>query len=115
MLAKKSGRVAFYWTYENCDANGDKVTVEGKGTNHNEGGYVKCNANKAYLQVSEGTQGQAAAAMFGFHFGGNTTDIDSINAVADTYDNVYDLQGRKLEEITSPGIYIVGGKKVLVK
>ena len=113
MLGKKSGRVAFYRAYENRNASGDKVTVNGT-TNHNEGGYVQCNANKAYLMVPE-ENAQAAAAMFGFHFGGNTTDIDSINAVADTYDNVYDLQGRKLEEITSPGIYIVGGKKVLVK
>ena len=113
MLGKKSGRVAFYRAYENRNASGDKVTVNGT-TNHNEGGYVQCNANKAYLMVPE-ENAQAAAAMFGFHFGGNTTDIDSINAVADTYDNVYDLQGRKLEEITSPGIYIVNGKKVLVK
>ncbi len=125
MLAKKSGRVAFYWTYENRDADGNYVYInaneevvekdtEGAHKNHNKGGYVKCNANKAYLMVPE-ENAQAAAAMFGFHFGGNTTDIDSINAVADTYDNVYDLQGRKLEEITSPGIYIVNGKKVLVK
>ena len=28
---------------------------------------------------------------------------------------VYDLQGRKLSEITEPGIYIIDGKKVLVK
>ena len=27
---------------------------------------------------------------------------------------IYDLSGRKLNEITAPGIYIVGGKKVLV-
>ena len=28
---------------------------------------------------------------------------------------VYDLQGRKLSEITEPGIYLIDGKKVLVK
>jgi hypothetical protein len=28
---------------------------------------------------------------------------------------VYDLTGRKLEQITAPGVYIVNGKKVLVK
>ena len=64
--------------------------------------------------MSEDTQGQAAAAMFSFYFGDGTSDIESVNAVADTYDNVYDLQGRKLEKVTSPGMYIVGGKKVYV-
>lgn len=125
MLGRKNGRVAFYWAYENRGANGNYVyinaneevvdeNVEGAHKNHNKGGYVKCNANKAYLQVSEDTQGQAAAAMFSFYFGDGTSDIESINAVADTYDNVYDLQGRKLEKVTSPGMYIVGGKKVYV-
>ena len=28
---------------------------------------------------------------------------------------IYDLTGRRVEAITTPGIYIVGGKKVLVK
>ena len=28
---------------------------------------------------------------------------------------IYDLTGRRLDEITAPGIYIVDGKKVLVK
>ena len=28
---------------------------------------------------------------------------------------VYDLTGRRVQEITKPGIYIVNGKKVIVK
>jgi hypothetical protein len=28
---------------------------------------------------------------------------------------VYDMQGRRLDKITAPGLYIIGGKKVLVK
>ena len=48
-----------------------------------------------------------------FFFGGGTTDIDGINAVAEAYEAVYDLQGRKLEKVTEPGIYIVNGKKVV--
>lgn len=125
VLSRKNGHMAFYWAYENRDANGDYVyinaneeivekTAEGAHKNHNKGGWVKCNANKSYLQVDEGN-GVAAAAMFSFLVGGNTTDIESINAVADEYGNVYDLQGRKLTEITSPGLYIVNGKKVYVK
>ncbi|MBQ8270836.1 MAG: discoidin domain-containing protein [Bacteroidaceae bacterium] len=129
MLAKKSGRVAFYWAYANRDANGNYVYVnadneicestdEGAHKNHNKGGYVKCNANKSYLQLDNGNDeaNQAAVAMFGFFFGGNTTDIDSINAVARVYEgSVFDLQGRKLDKVTEPGIYIVNGKKVFVQ
>ena len=115
MLGRKNNRVAFYRAYENFNANGVKQTVNGT-TNHNESGYVKCNANKSYLQIDDENvaNSQAAAAMFSFFFGGNTTDIESINAVAEAYEAVYDLQGRKLEKVTEPGIYIVNGKKVYV-
>ncbi len=115
MLGRKNSRVAFYRAYENFNAEGVKQTVNGT-TNHNESGYVKCNANKSYLQIDDENvaNSQAAAAMFSFFFGGNTTDIESINAVAEAYEAVYDLQGRKLEKVTEPGIYIVNGKKVYV-
>ena len=45
----------------------------------------------------------------------DTTGIDEIteNRVQSTV--IYDLTGRRVEAITAPGIYIVGGKKVLVK
>ena len=122
MLGKKSGRVAFYWTYENRDADGNYVyinadeeivssTAAGAHKNHNKGGYVKCNANKAYL-LDEENPAQAAAAMYGFLFGG-TSGVDGVNAEA-VEDTVYDLQGRKLVKVASPGIYIVNGKKVYV-
>ena len=112
MLGKKSGRVAFYWTYENRNENGVKYEVNGS-TNHNEGGYVLCNANKAYLLESE-NQAQAAAAMYSFFFGGETTDLDEVNCENGEVKTIYDLQGRKLLKVTSPGLYIVNGKKVYV-
>ena len=71
----------------------------------------KNNANKAYLPNSTG----ASVASYSFRFGEGTTGIDEIteNGVQSTV--IYDLTGRRVEEITEPGIYIVGGKKVLVK
>lgn len=71
------------------------------------------NAGKAYLPAS--AVPAAAQASNGFRFGEGTTGIDEIteNRVQSTV--IYDLTGRKVEEITAPGIYIVGGKKVLVK
>ena len=41
------------------------------------------------------------------------TGIEGVDAEVEQ--TIYDLTGRKIETITKPGIYIVGGKKVLVK
>ena len=113
MLGKKNDRIALYWTYENRDENGNKVTVEGLGTNHNESGYVMCNANKSYLM--DETPNENAVSVFGFSFGGNTTDIDEVEGENGNVETIYDLHGRKLERIVTPGIYIVNGKKMFVK
>ena len=37
------------------------------------------------------------------------------NIVVEKEDTIYDLQGRKINKITVPGIYIIGGEKVLIK
>ena len=110
----KNDRIAMYWAYENRNAEGVKETFNGT-TEHNESGYVMCNANKSYLEADNENQ----AASFGFFLGGGTTDIDEVSdEVTDEDGNVktvYDLTGRRIQEITKPGIYIVNGKKVLVK
>ncbi len=46
--------------------------------------------------------------------GGETTGIDTINA-ASSAPVIYNLQGLRLNSITQKGLYIVNGKKVLVK
>ncbi len=73
----------------------------------------KNNSHKAYLPAS--AVPAAAQASNGFRFGEGTTGIDEItdNRVQSTV--IYDLTGRRVENISAPGIYIVGGKKVLVK
>ena len=115
MLGKKNDRIALYWTYENRRENGEKYSVNGT-TNHNDGGYVMCNANKSYLE--DVAQNENAVSVFGFSFGGNTTDIDEVSdevkGDSGNVKTVYDLQGRRLVKVTSPGIYIVDGKKVYV-
>ena len=71
----------------------------------------KNNANKAYLPMS--AVANKSAEFFGFDWDG-TTGVE--NVVVENASNViYDLTGRRVEAITAPGIYIVGGKKVLVK
>ena len=76
-------------------------------------GAWKNNANKAYLPVSALPASAAMSANLRFDFGGTTTveevETESAEAV------IYDLSGRRINEISEAGIYIVNGKKVLVK
>lgn len=46
--------------------------------------------------------------------GENTTDIKNI-VVESKPKNIFDLTGRRIETITTPGIYIIDGKKVIIK
>ena len=43
------------------------------------------------------------------------TGVDEVKAESGEVKAIYDLQGRRLNAITEPGIYIVNGKKMLVK
>jgi hypothetical protein len=95
------------------DESGTVVAGKGDNTNHNNGGYVMCNANKSYLE--DVAQNENAVSVFGFSFGGNTTDIDEVEGENGNVETIYDLHGRKLERIVTPGIYIVNGKKMFVK
>ena len=69
------------------------------------------NSHKAYLYV-EGTQNTAS---YSFRFGEGTTGVDELIEQRAESKVIFDLTGRRVEDITAPGIYIVGGKKVLVK
>jgi len=66
-------------------------------------------ANKAYLTYSSG----AAPSFFGFD--GNTTGIDATLVNSEKVNSVvYDLQGRRVAQ-PAKGLYIVNGKKVVIK
>ena len=70
--------------------------------------------NKAFLVLTS-TEAQAKSFVLEFEDGG-TTGIETIeNSQKSTEDSVYyDLQGRRVENPTR-GIYIVNGKKVVIK
>ena len=77
------------------------------------------NANKAYLPA---VAGAANVASYSFRFGEGTTGIDQItdNREQRTENReqstvIYDLTGRRVENISAPGIYIINGVKTLVK
>ena len=83
--------------------------------NQQDGTAWLANAGKAYLPVSALPASAQGAASFSFRFEGEgTTGVENVE-VENASNVIYDLTGRRVEEITAPGIYIVGGKKVLVK
>ena len=69
------------------------------------------NANKAYLPA---VAGAANVASYSFRFGEGTTGVEKVE-IRNEKSEIYDLTGRRVEAITAPGIYVVNGKKVLVK
>ena len=74
--------------------------------------HFKNNANKAYLVVP--TAQAEGVASYSFRFGEGTTGVENVVAENEVK-AIYDLTGRRVEAITAPGIYVVNGKKVLVK
>ena len=105
-LMIKGGEAKMYWMYKEFNAAGESL---GK---TNDGGHIKCSANKIYMALPQREQ----AASFGMRFKDpETTGVDEVKGENGEVKTIYDLQGRKLAEITQPGFYIVNGKKVYVK
>ena len=78
------------------------------------GGVFLNNANKAYLPASALTASAQGASGFKFRFDNQTTGIEGAPAL-NTAKAIYDLSGRKVNNATAPGLYIINGKKVMVK
>jgi len=70
-------------------------------------------ANKAYLPASELTDSDSAPSL-SFDFGGDTTGINSVERGALSVEGCYTLDGRRVAQPTK-GLYIVNGKKVVIK
>jgi hypothetical protein len=85
--------------------------------------YHKANAYttsaKAFRAYFENTSVNAeAGARIAFNFGdGETTGISDATRTnnAETTKGIFDLQGRKVQDMNRKGIYVVGGRKVVVK
>ena len=69
------------------------------------------NANKAYLPMKNAN----GAVSYSFRFGDGTTGLEEVKTENGKVKVIYDLTGRRVETVTAPGIYIVGGKKILIK
>ena len=69
-------------------------------------------ANKAFIKVLDDS---TAPSYLSFNFGSETTDIAGVRCkTADVRSNVYNLAGQRVMQPTK-GLYIVNGKKVVIK
>ena len=72
-------------------------------------------AGKAYLQIPTAWLPATAQKSLSVRFDdGETTDIDELKGESGEVKTIYDLSGRVVENPTS-GIYIIDGKKVIIK
>lgn len=94
VLSIKDGQVGFY----KAEMNNDAKTA-----------FLN-NHHKAYLPMSAGAQD---APYYSFSFEG-TTGIGNVQG-ADSEAVIYDLTGRRVQQVNKSGIYIVNGKQMLVK
>lgn len=46
---------------------------------------------------------------------GSSSSVENVNTENNVVKGIFDIQGRRIEQITAPGLYIIDGKKVLVK
>jgi hypothetical protein len=75
-------------------------------------------ANKVYLTLPAETAAEVASVRFDFGQTdemGNVTAIDAVAQEAAPVRAIFDLQGRRVLDMSKPGLYVVGGRKVLVK
>ena len=77
--------------------------------NANQASY----SHKAYLPASALTSEAALSSGFRFVLPG-TTAIENVE-IRKEKNEIYDLTGRKLQSINGSGIYIVNGKKVIIR
>lgn len=82
---------------------GSNVFVQFTGTSFN--------ADEAFVNISNGSSGVAEYDIIFGEEGKTTGIVEIANSVTTTY---YDLQGRKVERPTT-GIYIINGKKTVIK
>ena len=75
-----------------------------------ESSYMK--GFRAYFQLKNLP---AEARTFALNIGGEATSIISTTDNTDNTDSVYDLQGRKVDNAATKGVYIQNGRKVVVK
>ena len=107
----KGTAVAKAFTEADMAANDFYVMMNGAFVKVNGAGTLA--ASKCYLQIAK--DAPAGAPQRAIVFGGDTTGIDVARGSYGANDgSFYDMQGRKVQQ-PGKGLYIVNGKKVVIK
>ena len=77
----------------------------------NDGGAFYVKGGTAYLKVLAAD----AAGAKGFAFNGEATGIEGVNANVENAKAIYNLNGQRVASMAKPGLYIVNGKKMVVR
>lgn len=75
------------------------------------GGAFNVKAGTAYLAVPASEANNAK----GFAFDGETTGIENVNVAANQSKIIYNLNGQRVSNMSQAGLYIVNGKKVVIR
>lgn len=104
---------------------GSPVVVDGKTQFTRTGAEVKAGdfqtAENGYVLNADGKSVVSADNVSPFvylfdHEGSIATGINAVTGTEDTENNdVYDLSGRRVGKAATPGIYVIGGRKIVVK
>ena len=76
-----------------------------------KGGAFYVKAGTAYLAVHETN----VAGAKGFTLSGEATGIEGVNANVENAKAIYNLNGQRVASMAKPGLYIVNGKKMVVR
>ena len=99
----------------------EKVGLYRASLNKNNNTAFLNNACKAYIPVRKPTveepEQQARALTMRFTRGGDegTTDLEKSEIRNEKSEMIFDLTGRRIEKIVEKGVYIVNGKKVVIR
>lgn len=74
------------------------------------GGAFNVKSGTAYLEVPV-----TSSSAKGFAFGGDETGITNIDANSSNIRVIYNLAGQRMNDTVKPGLYIINGKKTVVR
>ncbi len=114
------GNVSFIGTFNPAHLYDNQHTRYYLGANnmlfYPKNSFVQFNAFRAYFEMDLGDAADARELVFNIHFGDDATGVTATNCSNDENMVWYSLDGRKLDKKpTKKGLFIQGGRKVVIK